>query len=209
MKISYDGIVLRDYQASDIEDEIRWTNTDTAWFYADTPWMTPEPVDPDELRRDMTEIMAGMTDDAIRWRFEIEANGRHIGFVSSYLLDDHYQPVPWESTDPDKSAEANHSIRALGIEICETDSWGKGIGRKALTAFMEYYRRLGERRFLLETWSGNTRMLGCAEKLGFAEIKREKAAYTVRGKAYDAILLEKTYDVLPESSSPLTKNIEV
>ena len=47
MKISWDGIVLRDYQISDIEDEIRWTNTDTAWFYADTPWMTLDPVDPD------------------------------------------------------------------------------------------------------------------------------------------------------------------
>lgn len=209
MKISYDGIVLRDYQASDIDDEIRWTSTDTAWFYADTPWMTPEPVDPDELRRDMTEIMAGMTDDAIRWRFEIEADSRHIGFVSSYLLDDNYQPAVWKSIDPDQNAEANHSTRALGIEICETDSWGKGIGAKALTAFMDYYRRLGERRFLLETWSGNTRMLGCAEKLGFAEIKREKAAYTVHGESYDAILLEKTFDVLPESSSPLTEDIEV
>lgn len=36
-KITFDGIVLRDYQLSDIEDEIRWTNVDTAWFYADTP----------------------------------------------------------------------------------------------------------------------------------------------------------------------------
>ena len=56
MNIMFDGIVLRDYRLSDIEDEIRWTNTDTAWFYADTPWMEMEPVDPDALRRDMTVL---------------------------------------------------------------------------------------------------------------------------------------------------------
>lgn len=46
MKISFDEVILRDYQLSDVEDEVRWTNTDTAWFYSDTPWMTLEPADP-------------------------------------------------------------------------------------------------------------------------------------------------------------------
>jgi len=191
MKITIDGITLRDYLPSDVEDEIRWTNTDTAWFYADTPWMTMEPVDPDELRADMMEIMSHMTEDAIRWRFEIEVDGRHVGMVSSYYLDENYEATPWESIDQRKNAEENHSIRALGIEICEMDCWGKGIGTKALTAFMEYYRSLGEHRFLLETWSGNTRMLGCAGKLGFTEVSRTKAAYVVNGREYDALVLEK------------------
>jgi len=70
---------------------------------------------------------------------------------------------------------------------------GKGIGTKALTAAMEYYRSLGERHFLLETWSGNQRMLGCARKLGFAEVKREKGAHIVDGKEYDALVLEKWF----------------
>jgi len=60
MKIEFENIVLRDYQLSDIEDEIRWTNVDTAWFYADTPWAVMEKVDPDELRADMIEIMESM-----------------------------------------------------------------------------------------------------------------------------------------------------
>lgn len=191
--ITFDGIVLRDYQLSDIEDEIRWTNTDTAWFYADTPWMKMEPVDPDELRRDMREIISSMSEDAIRWRFEIEVAGRHIGMVSSYYLDANYEPTPWESIDQSKNAEGNRSIRALGIEICEMDAWGKGIGGKALTAFIEYYRGLGEHRFLMETWSGNLRMLGCAKKLGFTEVQRTPDAYTVNGKAYDALILERQF----------------
>ena len=58
---------------------------------------------------------------------------------------------------------------------------------------MEYYRRFGEDRFLLETWSGNERMMGCARKLGFTEVKRTEGAYTAGGKKADAILLEKVY----------------
>ena len=191
MKIVMNDAVLRDYLPSDVEDEVRWTNIDTAWFYADTPWMTMEPVDPDELRADMMEIMSNMLEDAIRWRFEIEVDGRHIGMVSSYYLDENYEPTPWESIDQRRNAEENHSIRALGIEICEMDCWGKGIGTKTLTALMDYYRSLGEHRFLLETWSGNDRMLGCAKKLGFTEAKRTKAAYVVNGKEYDVLVLEK------------------
>ena len=125
MNIMFDGIVLRDYRLSDIEDEIRWTNTDTAWFYADTPWMEMESVDPDALRRDMTEIMSSMPENAVRWRFEIEVGGRHIGMVSSYYLNDHFEPIPWESIDQNKNAEGNNAVRALGIEICEMDAWGR------------------------------------------------------------------------------------
>ncbi len=192
MKISLDEIILRDYQISDVEDEIRWTNVDTAWFYVDTPWMKMEPVDPDELRADMIDIMSGMPENAIRLRFEIEVDERHIGVVSSYYLDGNFERTPWESIDQSKNAEENNSIRALGIEICEMDYWGRGIGTKALRAFMEYYRSLGERRFLLETWSGNARMLGCAGKLGFKEVKRQKGVYVVEGKEYDALVLEKS-----------------
>ena len=194
MKITYDNITLRDYQLSDVEDEVRWTNVETAWFYADTPWMTMEEVDPEELRADMIEIMESMPENAIRWRFEIEVDGRHIGMVSSYYRDENFEYTPWDSIDQSKNAEGNNSIRELGIEICEMNYWGKGIGAKALTALMNYYRSLGEHRFLLETWSGNKRMLGCARKLGFSEVKRRKGAYVVDGIEYDELLLEKRFD---------------
>lgn len=193
MRIAFDNIVLRDYQISDVDDEVRWTNVDTEWFYADTPWMKLEPVDPDELRTDMLEIISNQAGDAIRWRFEIEYEGRHIGMVSSYYLDDNYKPTPWESIDQTKNAKDNHAVRALGIEICEMDHWGMGIGAKALSAFMGYYRGLGEYRFILETWSGNLRMIGCARKLGFVEADREIGAYIVDGKAYDGLVLEKRF----------------
>lgn len=191
MKISFDNIVLRDYQLSDVEDEARWTNTDTAWFYADTPWMQMEPVDPDELRADMLQVISQLSEDAIRWRFEIEADGQHIGMVSSYLLDENLEPTPWAAIDQSKNAVENHSVRGLGIEICEMSFWGRGIGPKVLAALMEYYISLGEHRFILETWTGNRRMLSCARKLGFVEVRRKKGVHLVNGKAYDDVALEK------------------
>ena len=115
MEITFDDITLRDYRLSDVKDEVRWTNEDTAWFYADTPWMELEPVDPFDLRVDMLDIISGLPD--FRWRFEIETAGRHIGMVSSYYLDESFEPTPWAVIDQSKNARENHSVRGLGIEI--------------------------------------------------------------------------------------------
>lgn len=193
MKIDIDDITLRDYVIADVDDEVRWTNVDTEWFRSDTPWMALEPVDADELRADMAGIIDSMSEDAIRWRFEIEVDGRHIGLVSSYYLDENFEYTPWDKIDQNKNAPDNHSVRALGIEICEMEYWGKGIGTKALTALMEYYRSFGETRFLIETWSGNFRMLRCAQKLGFCEVKRVKGAHIVDGTEVDDLILEKRF----------------
>ena len=73
------------------------------------------------------------------------------------------------------------------------DYWGKGIGTKALTMLMEYYRSFGENHFLIETWSGNLRMLGCANKLGFHEVNRIKGAHVADGKEVDDLVLAKKF----------------
>ena len=193
LKITLGNITLRDYILSDVEDELRWTTTETEWFQNDTPWMQIEPVNANELRIDMEKIINNMPKNAIRWRFEIEVDGRHIGLVSSYYLDKNFEYTPWESIDQSKNAIENNSIRGLGIEICEMEYWGKGLGAKVLTMLMDYYRSFGENHFLIETWSGNYRMLGLAEKLGFYEVKRIKDVHNVNGQSYDEIILEKRF----------------
>lgn len=170
MEIRYKDIILRDMLPRDIEDEVRWMTSDTEWMILDTPWEEIIPQDPDEIRNETAEMIACAKPDRIRYRLEIEHEGRHVGFVSSYF------PAPG-------------SERFLGIEICEPFCRGKGIGTMALEAFMDYYGGFGENIFSMETWSGNTAMLRCAEKLGFSESGREKAVYTVCGKAFDAITL--------------------
>ena len=193
MKIKLDNVVLRDYQFSDVEDEVRWTTIETEWFRHNTPWMEIKPANAEELRADMEKIINNMSKDAIRWRFEIEVDGRHIGLVSSYYLDKNFEYTPWKSIDQSKNAIENNSIRGLGIEICEMEYWGKGLGTKILTMLMEYYRSFGENHFLIETWSGNDRMLGLAKKLGFYDVKRTKDVHNVNGIFYDDIILEKIF----------------
>lgn len=77
----------------------------------------------------------------------------------------------------------------MGIEICEQLYWGKGLGTAALGAAIQYYQKNGFNDFCLETWSGNLRMLKCAEKLGFVVCKRKIAHFQVDGKNYDAVTM--------------------
>ena len=62
-----------------------------------------------------------------------------------------------------------------------------------LTMLMDYYRSFGENRFLIETWSGNHKMLGCARKLGFYEVKRMKGVHIADGTEVDDLVLEKNF----------------
>jgi RimJ/RimL family protein N-acetyltransferase len=71
-------------------------------------------------------------DDDLRWKFEIEVNGRHIGWVSSYCIDENYEWVR-------KNDDGQSVYRTIGIDICEPDLYGQGIGTNTLRAFMNYY----------------------------------------------------------------------
>ena len=184
MEIKFENIILRDMIESDIEDYVRWFTTETKWSKTDAPW---EPMESDEEteRRDWTEYYQAVRDmpgKAIRWKFEIEFCGKHIGWVSSYLIDGNYG-----FTTPADVQSGQKVYRAIGIDICESDVWGKGIGTNALRAFMDYYFSLGFESLYTQTWSGNTRMIRCAEKLGFVECNRYTGIREVEGRAYDAL----------------------
>lgn len=82
--------------------------------------------------------------------------------------------------------------RAIGIDICEPHLWGNGIGTNALRAFMNYYFENGEEELYIQTWSGNVRMLRCAEKLGFVECDRCIGKREVDGRNYDGLTFRLT-----------------
>lgn len=184
MRIKYKNIILRDYCESDIADEIRWFNEERAWMTADTPWETAAPVDEEEFKKQMLGILSSVPFNALRSRLEIETKGKHIGFVCSYPLDGNSEGIFC-----DKSSFAAQNSCALGIEICESVFWGKGLGRQSLAVAILYYQDNGFKDFYLETWSGNERMLKCAERLGFYIFKIKTAFRQVNGKAYDALFL--------------------
>lgn len=182
MKLKYENIVLRDMTKADIEDYVRWFTIETEWANTDAPW---EPIDSDEESertswREYYESVRNLPDNVRRPKLEIEWNGRHIGWVSSYLIDENYEWV-------EKSKDGQTVYRAIGIDICEADVWGRGIGTNALHAFMNYCFENGTDELYTQTWSGNERMLRCAERLGFTECNRNIGTREVNGQKYDAL----------------------
>ena len=184
MEIKFENIILRDMIESDIEDYVRWFTTETEWSKTDAPW---EPIESNvEIERvgwkEYYEAVKDMPEKAIRWKFEIEYAGGHIGWVSAYMIDENYE---WIAYDDIK--EGQTAYRAIGIDICEPSAWGRGIGCNALNAFITYHFQNGFDTLYTQTWSGNVRMLRCAEKLGFIECNRYIGQREVEGRAYDAL----------------------
>lgn len=182
MRIEFENIILRDMREADIEDYVRWFTTETEWSRTDAPW---EPIETDAetesvSRREYYESVKILTDDVLRWKFEIEWEGRHIGWVSSYLIDETYEWIG-------EIRDSRTVHRAVGIDICEPDAWGRGIGTHSLRAFMQYYFDHGVNELYTQTWSGNVRMIRCAEKLGFVEWNRAIGKRIVNGQSYDGL----------------------
>lgn len=126
------------------------------------------------------ESVKDLPGDVRRWKFEIEWNGRHIGWVSSYPIDKNYEWI-----GEIKDGQTVH--RVIGIDICDPDVWGNGIGTSALRAFINYYFEHAVDELYTQTWSGNVRMLRCAEKLGFVECNRNVGTRKVGGQKFDGL----------------------
>ncbi len=56
-----------------------------------------------------------------------------------------------------------------------------------MAAYIRYFLDNGQSELYLQTWSGNFRMLRCAEKLGFMECNKIAGLRIVRGEKYDGL----------------------
>ena len=80
-------VILRDMLESDIDDYVRWFTSETEWMNWDAPWENEEycaAPDPDRERKDWTACYKSqkkLSPDAVRFRYEIEADGVHVGWV--------------------------------------------------------------------------------------------------------------------------------
>ncbi len=182
MRIKFKNIVLRDMIESDIEDYVRWFTVEREWENWDAPW-EKEDTDEESERRSWTEYYESRkkrSDDLRRYKLEIEWNGRHIGWVSAYNVDENYEWI--------RKVENGQTARlAVGIDICEPNLWGNGIGTNALLAFINYHLKSGESEIYTQTWSGNVRMIHCAENLGFIECNRNVGTREIDGQQYDGL----------------------
>ena len=171
-------VILRDMRESDIEDYVRWFTADVDWMRFDAPWETAE-TDPAQERESWTAYYRSVRDlpeDAPRWKFEIEADGKHVGWVSRYT-DLEYLDNP-------------DGVPAVGIDIPEISERYRGVGTQALRLFITYLKAHGYNSVYTQTWSGNAAMLRVAEKLGFTPVCRMKDYRAVNGERYDAVTLK-------------------
>ncbi|WP_373426075.1 GNAT family N-acetyltransferase [Paenibacillus radicibacter] len=103
-------------------------------------------------------------------RLLIELNGEIVGIVSYY----------WEH-EPSKWLE-------VGIVIYNPQYWSGGYGTDALRVWITHlFNKLPLARVGLTTWSGNTRMMRAAEKLGMQVEGRMRKCRIYQGEYYDSI----------------------
>ncbi|UAC48464.1 GNAT family N-acetyltransferase [Bacillus aquiflavi] len=103
-------------------------------------------------------------------RMVIEVDGKVIGTVSYY----------WED-------ELSKWLEA-GIVIFDSDYWNGGYGTEALALWIDYlFLTLPIVRAGITTWSGNTRMMRTAEKIGMMVEGRMRKCRYYNGQYYDSI----------------------
>ncbi len=139
----------------------------TEWKKFDAPYFPLEPVTLEQYRESMDKRI-NYTD--IPTQMVIEYNGRVIGVVSFY----------WEH-------KATRWLE-VGVVIFSPENWSGGLGTEALTLWIDFlFNQLDIARVGLTTWSGNPRMMRCAEKLGMQLEGRMRKCRYYNGVYYDSI----------------------
>ncbi len=100
----------------------------------------------------------------------IEVDGVICGVISYY----------WEH-EPSKWLE-------MGIVFHESHNWGKGLGTRAMTLWIDYlFSTMPLVRVGFTTWSGNKRMIRVGEKLGMQLEAKIRKVRLYEGVYYDSI----------------------
>lgn len=165
-------IKLKKFEDEDLKKIREWYTDIIEWKLWDAPW---EEAEYDEDKQKMYRRQR--TDNLPCFEYEIIYNKKHIGWISAYYMTDDFRYNGLEKTN---------NI-AIGIDIPDESMRGKGIGVQTIKEYLKYFKELGYSKIYTQTWSGNTRMIHVAEKVGFKEINRFKGIRNVNGKKYDAL----------------------
>ena len=111
---------------------------------------------------------------------------------------------PWEYeglTEEQKKENLQKYIKALEEWAAICESLSDEMPRKSFQICTpegeyvgwcgSYFINEGFTELYTQTWSGNERMIGLAEKLGFTECCRKPKLRTVRGQQYDGLTFRK------------------
>ena len=189
MEIKYRDVILRDVVESDIDDWVRWNTVDTEWMDWDGPDLECDPFDEMQFRKESIQQIRNPNKD-FRHFFELDAaDGTHLGMVSSYPTGAGFEHLNWK-----EAQDSERFYHTLGIVICESCHWSRGIGTQALTAFCKYHIDHGITQLRLQTWSGNIRMVRCAQRIGFVECNRFVGNRHIRGEVFDGLTFQLDLD---------------
>lgn len=170
MQIMGEKIVLRhEKHDGDIEDAFRWINLEE-WQYYDEPDATFHPISRRAFEEQRQRPKPSSRDSG-RWEIDTR-EGEHVGWVSYYKLDEAARIV------------------YVGLDLPEEHTWGLGYGTEALQLWIDYlFDSFDLIVVRAATWSGNLRMMRCAEKCGLKEMARlpHRADYSVRGERLERI----------------------
>lgn len=191
-RVLHDGkVLLRPMKPSDVDDRIYWETEDTEWQQWDGPW-DYEGKSQEELKTQLEDLKATWLERIAHpveqdplLSLEIcvdDETQTHIGWLGAYYIDD------------DCCIVENGKHLAVGITIVPQSVRRKGYAQAALTLYIRYLFDCGAPEVYTQTWSGNTRMICLAEKLGFSEYMRKKDLRLVRGQRYDGL----TFRLLPD-----------
>lgn len=174
MKIEGQRVILRDDRRdSDSEDFFRWFNLEE-WKYYDEPDQPFQPVSREEFdQRAKRRQSEGSSSSSHGRAWHIDTvDGQHIGWVNSYDWDEEEQSA------------------FIGICIPEEENWGRGYGTEAVSLFLDFlFDSFGLATIRTATWTGNKRMVRCAQKAGFTneEIMPHRSSTSVRGEPLERI----------------------
>jgi len=174
-------LILRELEREDIEEYRKWTHPSREYHKFNGPYFKqPTEKEHEEYINSLeVKLEAGEKGVLFNKKIIAELNSNEIiGQVNWY----------W------KSIETNWL--EVGIAIFNENYWGYGIGYKALKMWIDEIFRTNPLlvRIGLTTWSGNSRMMGLAEKLGMIKEAEYRKARIVDGKYYDSI----SYGILKE-----------
>lgn len=150
-------------------------------------WMHGVP-DPEWKRWDAPYFHKEDDGGPSREEFDREHAARRVGDARKRIVTTDGVPVGmvtrWEE------APAGDGWWELGILLFDPATWGRGLGRAALTAWTEAtFAETGAHVLTLTTWSGNARMLASAQRVGYTEAARIPEARSWDGRRWDSVRL--------------------
>ncbi|MEA3438745.1 MAG: GNAT family N-acetyltransferase [Chloroflexota bacterium] len=170
-------VIIQDDRDSDPEDYFRWFNLEE-WQYYDQPDKPFQPIGREQFDKRAKKNRESFDERKEKKNrpnpgYHIDTvDGQHLGWVSIYNWD-----------QEEKST-------FIGINIPEEENWGKGYGTEAVSLFLNFlFDSFDLNTIRTATWTGNKRMVRCAQKAGFAneKIMPHRSSISVRGEPLERI----------------------